>query len=193
MNTHREPIGPTRERLAKAEPDQVEIVSAGENEHWQAIRLVDSHVLEYLRARECITGDQHSAGHQFYSDWYWAGLAASGVIDPGRVIVDGGQIEHASDRKLFSLSRWQKAVQGVGKVHSNTLIDLLLTEETLHGWGARRFRQANRERARQAAITALVLALEQLDIHYHGRRDTRTRAAHAPDYRPSMLVPETGA
>jgi len=172
-----ERMGPTRERLRMAAEDEIEIVSAIENEHWQAVRLLDNHPLEYLRRRECITGDQYSAGQQFYSDWYFGGLAASGVIDPGRVIVDGGQIEPAGDRRLFALSRWQKAVRQVGKVHSTTLIDLILTEQKLHAWGARRFNQANRERARQAAITALVLALEQLDVHYHGNRRNQMRAA----------------
>ena len=185
-------IGPTPERLAKA-GDAVEVFTPDQNEHWKAIRLLDAHVLEYLRKRECITGDQHSAGHQFYSDWYYAGLANSGVIDPGRIVVDGGQIEPAGDRRLFALSRWQKAVQGVGRVHSTTLIDLLLTEQPLHVWGARRFGQANRERARQAAITALVLALEQLDIHYHGPRHTRTRSAHIDGYRPEIMPEETSA
>ena len=188
-----ERLGPTRERLRMAADDEIETVTATENEHWQAVRLLDNHPLEYLRRRECITGDQYSAGQQFYSDWYFGGLAASGVIDPGRVIVDGGQIEPTGDRRLFALSRWQKAVRGVGLVHSTTLTDLLLTEQPLHAWGARRFRQANRGRAKSAAITALVLALEQLDVHYHGPRRTRTRSAHAEDSRPVILTAETTA
>lgn len=191
MSNPDERMGPTRERLRMAAEDEIEIVSAIENEHWQAVRLLDNHPLEYLRRRECITGDQYSAGQQFYSDWYFGGLAASGVIDPGRVIVDGGQIEPAGDRRLFALSRWQKAVRQVGKVHSTTLIDLILTEQKLHAWGARRFNQANRERARQAAITALVLALEQLDVHYHGNKRNQMRAAHAEDYRPNIIPTES--
>lgn len=171
--------------------EAVEAFTPDKNEHWRAIRMLDNHPLEFLRGRDCITGDQYSAGQQFYSDWYYGGLAASGVIDPGRVIVDGGQIEHTSDRKLFALSRWQKAVRGVGKVHANTLIDLLLTEEPMHAWGARRFGQANRGRARQSAITAVVLALEELAIHYFGPRHAGTRVGHTEDYRPTIVPHET--
>ena len=180
------PIGPTPERLAKAEPEQVEIVSAGENEHWQAIRLTDAHILEYLRTRGCITGDQYSAGQQFYSDWYTAGLASSGVIDPGRVIVDGGQIEHTSDRQLYALNRWQRAIKAVGKIHSGVLIDLVLTEEPLQDWGRRRCGQRSAKLARLAAQVALRFSLEALDLHYHGTRQNRTRASHMPDYRPEI-------
>lgn len=187
MSDRQRTIGPTPERLRMA-GDAVEAYTAEENENWRSIRLLDNHPLEYLRNRECITGDQYSAGQQFYSDWYFGGLAASGVIDPGRIIVDGGQTEAASDRRLFALGRWQKAIREIGLVHSTTLTDLLLTEQKLHEWGARRFGQANRERARQAAITALVLALEQLDIHYHGPRRNRTRTAHAEGYRPTVLA-----
>lgn len=179
------PIGPTPERLRMAGED-VEAVSAIENEHWQAIRLLDNHPLEYLRKRDCITGNQHSAGHQFYSDWYFGGLANSGVIDPGRIIVDGGGGDPHGERRMFALTRWQKAVKALGMVHSTTLIDLLLMEQKFHEWGLRRFNQANRERARQAAITAMVLALEQLDIHYHGPRRSRMRDSHVGDYRPAI-------
>lgn len=180
-------IGPTPERLRMA-GEAVEAFKPEENENWRAIRLLDNHVLEFLRKRESITGDQYSAGNQFFSDWYYGGMANSGVIDPGRVIVDGGLIEPAGDRKLFALGRWTKAVQAIGKVHSTTLIDLVLTEQPLHQWGARRFGQANRGRARAAAITALVLALEQLDLHYHGPRRTKARSVHVDDYRPTILA-----
>jgi hypothetical protein len=179
-------MGPTRERLAKALEDQIEIVTPDESEHWRAIRMLDGHVLEYLRSRECIDQGQYSAGYRFYRDWYDAGLAASGVIDPGRVIVDNGNAGSSGEHRLAALTSWQRAVRAVGLIHSTILVDLLLTEERLEDWGRRRRRQNNAKLARQAAITAISLALEALDHHYHPPRRDRTRASHAPDYRPTI-------
>jgi hypothetical protein len=179
-------MGPTRERLAKALEDQIEIVTPDESEHWRAIRMLDANALEYLRARQCITGGQYEAGHRFYSDWYHAGLAASGVIDPGRVIVDGGNRDAVAERRLEALHAWQRAVQGVGLIHSTILSDILLSEERLESWGRRRRGQNNPKLARHAAITALSLALEALELYYYPPRLDRTRASHAPDYRPTI-------
>jgi hypothetical protein len=185
--------GPTPERLAKAKEDEVEVVTPDESEHWRAMRLTDAHVLEYLRSRSCISSGQYEAGHRFYSDWYHAGLAASGVIDPGRVIVDCSSSEHASDRKLTALHQWQRAVQAVGMIHSTILVDILLMEERLEDWGRRRRGQASVKLARHAAITAISLALEALDHHYHPPRRDRTRSSHAPGYRPTIIRPESDA
>lgn len=181
----RKPIGPTPERLAKAN-GEFEEFTADQTEHWRAIRMLDNHVLEFLQSRRIISGDQYCAGAQFYDDWYKAGMAASGVIDPGRVIVDGGKVDLISDVKLEALGQWTKAVQAVGKVHSGVLIDILLVEETLLDWGRRRFGYKNEKQAKQAATTAIKLALEALDYYYHGQRKQRIRSAHAPDYRPEI-------
>lgn len=177
--------GPTPERLRMA-GENVEVFTADENENWRAMRLVDKHVLAQLMSRGVISGDEYSAGAQFYGDWYLSGLANSGVIDPGRVVVDGGKADHLNDIKLSALNRWQKAVQAVGLIHSQVLTDVLLSEEDLEVYGRRRFGQNNEKRARLAAQIALKLALEQLDLHYHGRRKTPMRAAHAADYRPTI-------
>jgi hypothetical protein len=166
--------------------DQVETFTPSENENWRAIRLLDTHVLEYLQSRSIITGDQYCAGVEFYSDWYKAGLAASGVIDPGRVIVDGGSSDTMTEIKLDALHRWQRAVQALGLIHSQVLTDILLTEEPLVQWGRRRAGQNSPKLAKLAALTALRLSLEALDLHYHGRRRTPARSSHAEDYRPSI-------
>lgn len=181
----RKPIGPTPERLAKAN-GEFEEFTADQTEHWRAIRMLDNHVLEFLQSRRIISGDQYCAGAQFYDDWYTAGMAASGVIDPGRVIVDGGKVDLVSDIKLEALGQWAKAVQAVGLVHSQILTDVLLVEETLENWGRRRFGYKNEKQAKQAATVAIKLALEALDYYYHGQRKQRTRSAHAPDYRPGI-------
>lgn len=179
-------LGPTPERLRMA-GDAVEAFTADENEHWRAIRLLDAHVLEDLRSRKAITGDQYSAGMRFYADWYLSGLANSGVIDPGRVVVDGGKIDHLNDVKLAALNRWQKAVQALGLIVSQVLTDILLSEEPLASYGVRRCGYGNPKLARLAAIGALKTSLDALDYYYYGQRHTKVRTAHTEDYRPTIL------
>lgn len=183
------PIGPTPERLAKA-GEAVEVYTPDKSENWRAIRLSDESPLEYLQSRGAITGDQYAAGMQYYGDWYKSGLANSGVIDPGRVIVDGGQVEHWSDVKLDAMTRYNRALKAVGPTLGGVLSDMLLTGERLEDYGRRKCGQNSFKLARLAATAHLKLALDALDYHYHGRRDTRTRAAHAADYRPEIADDE---
>lgn len=173
--------------------DEIEIVTPDKSHNWRAVRMLDRHVLEYLKNRRAISADQYEAGSRFFSDWYIAGLAASGVIDPGRVIVDGGFDNHVSDRKLFALHSWQRAVQSIGVIHSTILCDMVLLEERLESWGRRRRNQKNPKLARHAAITALVLALEALVAYYYPPRRDRTRASHVPDYRPVITNLESAS
>lgn len=177
------PDEPTPERL-KLAGDAVEDFVTDTGRH--TVRMMDDSVLDYLNNRGCITGDQYHAGSQFYADWYYSGLANSGVIDPGRVVVDGGPGAQASDKKLDAMTRWKDAVQAVGRVHSAVLVAVVLLGERLDHYGRRRFKQTNRERQRLTAITALQLALEALDGHYYGKRRARTVSAHAEGYRPGI-------
>ena len=182
-----EPQRPTPQRLAMAGLD-VETFTPAENENWKAIRLLDGHVLEKLSSRGAITEDQKGAGSLFYGDWYHAGLAASGVIDPGRVIVDGGQIEYHSDRQMFHLTRWQRAVQAVGLIHSQVLTDVVLNEMPLHVYGVKRYRITGRRSAYERGTASLIDALDALVIHYLGaRRRSTMRATHATGYRPQIV------
>lgn len=178
-------IGPTPERLRMA-GDAVEVYTPDKSENWRAIRLSDESPLEYLQSRGAITGDQYAAGMRYYGDWYKSGLANSGVIDPGRVIVDGGQVEHFSDRKLDAMTRYNRALKAVGPTLSPVLADLLLKGERLEDYGRRKCGQKSFKLARLAATSQLKLGLDALDYHYHGRRDNPTRASHAADYRPSI-------
>jgi len=126
---------------------------------------------------------------RYYFDWYKSGLANSGVIDPGRVIVDGGQVEHFSDAKLDAMTRYNRALKAVGGTLGQVLADMLLHGERLEDYGRRKCGQNSFKLARLAATSQLKLALDALDYFYHGRRDTRTRVSHADDYRP-VIDPE---
>ena len=183
-------LGPTPERLAKA-GHNVEAFTAADNVNHAAIRMLDGHVLERLASRSVITGDQYHAGMQFYADWYHSGLAASGVIDPAREVVDGRPGSKESDRKLDAMTRWKRAVQAVGLIHCQVLTSVVLNEEDLAVYGMRRYRQQAKKLARLAATVALQNALAELDNHYYGQRRNRQRAAHAEDYRPGIVVEES--
>jgi len=180
------PIGPTPERLRKA-GENVEAFTPDENLHHRAIRLLDGHILARLAARSVITGDQHNAGSQYYSDWYHSGLAASGVIDPAKVIVDGGQRSHESDRKLSAMTRYKRAVIAIGFIHSTVLTDLVLLEKSIEEWSRKWFGQKSPKIAKAQGHAALVLALTALDHHYYGQRKTGVRAAHMEGSRPEIM------
>lgn len=147
-------------------------------------RMLDGSVLDNLASRKVITGDQYTAGVQLYQDWYLAGFASSGVIDPSKDVVDGGVIAGANDRVLDAAGRFAKALLAVGKVHSHPLINIILIEQPLNEYGLRRFAIKDEKDARLKAITALQLALEQLDYHYYGQRKTKGGSSHMDDYRP---------
>lgn len=185
---NRNSIGPTPERLAKA-GDQVEAFTAADSVHHQALRMLDGHPLERLASRGVITGDQYQAGTRFYGDWYYSGLAASGVIDPAREVVDGGLIMHESGRKLAAMTSYKRAVQAIGMIHSTVITDLVLLEQPVEEWGRKWFRQKAPKLAKAQAHAALILALQALDHHYYGERKTRPHVAHADDYRP-VINPE---
>ena len=189
--TNSRTVGPTPERLAKA-GDAVEAYTPDQSENWRAIRLSDESPLEYLQGRGAITGDQYAAGMQYYGDWYKSGLANSGVIDPGRVIVDGGQVEHWSEQKLDAMTRYNRALKAVGPILSGVLSDLLANgnPEKLEDYGRRKCGQKSFKLARLAATSQLKLALNALDHHYYGQRLTRAHVAHVDDYRPGIPQPK---
>lgn len=175
--------GPTPERLAMADGQTEPFISDSGR---RTVRMLDRSVLDMLNNRGSISGDQYVAGSQFYEDWYTAGLAASGVIDPAREVVDGGLLQTQTDHQLDALFAWKRAMQAVGIIHSHSLVSLVLLEESLLSYGRRVFNRTQEKQATVAAITALQLALSALDLHYHGQRRLGTRASHSDGYRPNI-------
>jgi hypothetical protein len=176
-------LGPTPERLRMAAEDWEQFVSESGR---RTFRLLDGSTLDNLLSRKVITADQYHAGGQFYRDWYLSGLAASGVIDPSRDIVDNSPNPSVSERKLDAMQKWQAAVQYIGLIHCQVLTSVVLMEETLESYGRRRYKVTNAKKARLKAITSLIDALDSLDVYYYGRKSVRMASAHAPDYRPRM-------
>ena len=179
-------IGPTPERLAKA-GRQVEPVASETG--FKTLRMLDGSVLEALATlgqkapRKGITGDQYYAGCRYYADHYLAGLQASGVIDPGRVVVDGGgRDENREERRLSAMSRFNAALRAIDRYSRDILSDVVLRDMPLNEY-AERFRSFPLARERRAiALQRLRDALDQLDAHYNLPRRERVRTAHAPDY-----------
>ena len=188
---HDDGEGPTPQRLAMA-GDQVETFVPKENENWRAIRLTDRHVLEELLGRGEIKTEWYSAGMRYLSDWYEAGLAHSGVIDPGRVIVDGGKPEFISERRIDAMTRFNRALRRLGREHRHVLRQVVLVET--HGlvqYGRDFLHQKNAKLASVRARQRLEDALQVLARHYNPEppppRNARHRSSHAPDYRPTII------
>jgi hypothetical protein len=175
---------PTPERLAKAGEEGFEDFITDTSRRTK--RMLDGSVLDMLASRRSISGDQYTAGMQLFEDWYGAGFAASGVIDPTNDVVDGGQVDHVTDHVLDCAGRFAKALMAVGKVHSGVLVDVVLLEVPLAVFGAKRHGYKDRKDASLAAVVSLRDALTALDHHYHGLRKTRSRSTHTDDYRPTI-------
>jgi len=173
----------TQERLAKA-GDNVEdfITDTGR----RTLRLLDDSVMDMLFSRGSITGDMYAAGQRYERDWYESGLATSGTVDLSNERVDGGQHVLEPGRRLDALTRWKSANISVGDVHRRALVCLVLLGEDLEHYGRRTSNRISRKDAVIAAITAMQLALQQLDQSYYGKRETRTTSAHSADYRPGL-------
>lgn len=188
MHEPDQPVGPTPERLAKAGDDVDEFVTDSGR---RTMRLMDGSVLDQLEKAGVLTGDQYNAGCAIYSDWYFSGLAFSGVIDPGKEVVDGGNKDPTNEKQMASLTRYARAIQHLGMVHSHVVTNVVLLEVTREEYGFRRWGQRSPKLARLATNTALIGALEELDRFYYGRRDVKMRHAGAPDYRPNLYPPQT--
>lgn len=184
-----ERIEPTRERLKKGDDIADVVIEMGEGEQKERVatrRAQDT--LDMLVSRGVITGDQFAAGRQLYADWYQAGFAASGVIDPAKEVVDGGKVDLLNDSILDAASRFINAIKYLrdDEDHRHVLINVVLMEESLaeYGWRVDGFRDV--ERAKLAAQMRLKLALTKLDYHYYGKRRTKGGSSHAKDYRPAI-------
>lgn len=164
--------GPTKERLAQAGCD-FEMPDPRQSEV-RGVRMTDGDLLGRLAKLGTISQAEQAAGEQFYADWYFGGLAASGVIDSGRVVVDGGRGFDMTARQMDALQRYHRAVQALGMMLSQVMTDVVLMGEPLQSYGRRRFGSVSPKLAVRDATTALKLALAQLVLHYTARGGMRS-------------------
>lgn len=181
-----EPIGPTPERLAKA-GDDVEVFTPAEAAHFRTIRMVDVTPIDRLRKHNHITADQYNAGCRYFSDWYKSGFAASGVIDPAKERVAGGEHKDMADVVLAAQTRFNHALIAIDGDSRHILDDVVLSEVPLNIY-ADRYREFPQARERRAiALTLLRKALDQLARHYWPPRRDGLRAQMEPGARPTIM------
>jgi hypothetical protein len=183
---------PTRERLRRAEGEYERIVTDidedGRKTPVETLRMLDGSLLDRLARRGSIDGEQYHAGARFYGDWYFAGLSASGVLDPTRDIVDGGGPPPESERRMAAKTRYHRAIKAMSTRHGMVMQCCVLAEETLMSFGCRIHRLRDPKRGAAAALITLKDALSALDEHYNGRRTSGMVSAHEEGYRPIEVM-----
>lgn len=147
-------------------------------------RFEDCDILNHLASRGVISTDQQSCGVRYYRDWYESGLAASGVIDPGAVVVDGGNREPAVVHRMEALHNWAAAARGIGPVLSHPLVNMVLLDMPATVYAMQFLGQQDPKNARLASQTVLKISLDALVLHYLGPRRTRTRYLRGDDAVP---------
>lgn len=175
---------PTPERMRKAGDAATPHKT---DEGRTTVRFTDGDIVEYMQSRGMINGDMYDCGKRFYADWYKSGLAASGVVDPGRVIVDGGNPEPGIIRRMEFAQSWAVACRDIGPVHCHPLTDMVLLDTPATVYALRHMGLKDPKDARLAAYTLLRAALDALVLHYLGPR--RMRKSYHRAERPSH-VPE---
>lgn len=198
-----ETIGPTPERLRRAIGDDgkpvVSEVDLGENVNWKAFRLNDAPLGRLLHCKHPkITVDQFNAGEAYHAVVYYTGMMASGVVDPSRVVVDGGQHKHIPDRLIAAKARYERIIKGTAKrafhdrmpYELHHIVDAVVVQEIPLGEYAERFQRIKERRSRQAvALDRLHMGLDWLVSHFDiGRKPVRMQA-HVGE-RPEIQPPQ---
>ncbi len=142
-------------------------------------------------AKSKITGEQYHAALRLYADAYGAGLMPTGVIDPAKERVDGGQYKNISDARIAAQVRYEHAIRRLSHDHFHILESIVIQEAAL-GEYAERFRRHKERRVRMGvALEKLCDALDALVRVYNPpRRDRGINSSHAPDYRPKIYPPD---
>jgi hypothetical protein len=189
INRPDETLGPTPERLAKAGED-IEVFTPADSEHHRTIRMVDTAPVDKLRKSGTISGDQYNAACRFYSDWFKSGFAASGVIDPAKERVDGGEHKDMADTVLAAQTRFNHALKALDGDARLILDDVVLMECPLNVF-ADRYREFPQFRERRAvALTLLRKALTQLASHYWPPRRDGVKVMVTEGSRPGIMPME---
>ncbi len=179
---------PTRERFRKAGEA---FASHKTDEGRTTVRFTDGDIVEYMQTRGMINGDMYDCGKRFFADWYKSGLAASGVVDPGRVIVDGGNPEPGIVRRMEFAQSWAVACKAIGPVLCHPLTDMVLLDTPATAYALRHLGHKDPKDARVAAYAMLRLALDALVLHYLGPRHMRKSYHRAEKFEARPEVRET--
>lgn len=183
MNDEAPEIRPTPERLAKAGDDVMEFIS---DTGRRSIRMKDSPLDRLAFGKNPkINGPQYHAGLRYYENAYMAGMMPSGVIDPSKERVDGGNFMNMSDAKVAAMTRHEHVLRILPYEYFHILDAVVINEIPISQY-AMRFQNFSERRERIAvSIDRLCNALNILEKHYNPpRRDKGIRASSMDGYRP---------
>lgn len=187
-----ERVRPTPERLAQAaaagDDAVTEVVTevkdkAGNAERAVATRLADE-PLELLFKRGAIDQEQYACGREYYRHWAASGLATSGVVDPARERVDGGQVHIESEVRQWHLERFQMMAGRLGTVHARVMRACVLMGVSMQDYGNLYSGHKDAKRAQTWAQSRLTAALEELALALLGDRTKRSHASMMAGARP---------
>jgi hypothetical protein len=187
---------PTAERLRHANGSASHVVLDDTDAAGRKISVVTTRIAEDTldrllhRKPPAITGDQYHAGMRLYADWYYGFGGSTTTLNLARDIVDGGQYDPDTERRMAAKQRHHLAVKSLWDKHRLVLQCCVLQDESLESFGCRIRQVRNKKRGREAALDLLRDALDELSAHYNGRRSGggTIRSAHDADYRPAGLA-----
>ena len=111
----------------------------------------------------------------------------TGVIDPSKERVDGGNFMNISDAKVAAMVRHEHTIKALD-YELYLVLNAIVIQEIPFSDFAERFTLHSTSRGKQEAAIAIIrLALNALVRQYSPpRRDSGIGASHAGDYRPKI-------
>jgi hypothetical protein len=169
---------PTPERLLKAGDDVEDFVSDDDK---LTRRMLDGSLLNKMLSRDTIDGEQYNAGVKYYKDWYLGGFAASGVVDPSKPFVDGGDPTAGQATRIYHANRFGKAAIAIGRVLASVVGDAILHEQRIDFLAQRYSKSTDRDRSRADVYQGIRLGLDALALYYFGPRRSRSHYHRGED------------
>lgn len=162
-------VSPTRERLAKASPENVvRVVETSRGGLAKATGTKILSPLEELLHRDRIEAREFEAARRFYVDWYFTERPSQAVMRWQEFVQSGsspGDLDQA-ERAAFHAKRFAGACQELGPYHGAVGRMLIVDELSLTQIGLRIFGFRSRNGAAAAGLAAAIGALDVLARFY---------------------------
>jgi len=128
----------------------------------ETIRTYDGDVLGLLLKKGSITHLEHAAGEWLYRHWYEGGLAASGIVDLTKPLVDTSTYEPVAVHQLEHRQQYALALDAIGPRHAHAITAIVIGNMAIMDYAARFGRYSGRNSASAATVTLLAQALDEL-------------------------------
>ncbi len=130
------------------------------------IRVYDGDQIGYLLKRRSISMAQWAAGDWLWQHWYNGGLAASGIVDLTKPVVDGGRRTDAvAVHQLAHRMEYAKALSTIEARHARILTAVVIGNMGLFDYAGRFGRYSDKTAATAVAMELLRHALTDLDAY----------------------------